>query len=127
MSVVSAPSQKLVCTGTVHTLMDNVGTETTTLFLCRFISMLPARICRLEAAIRDHDGAAGLDAALSLKSSACMSGALRLGAVATDLHLAFAHNDPAEQIALLEQVRELGTHTVRDLERFLADSLPKPA
>ncbi|GAA4379815.1 Hpt domain-containing protein [Paeniglutamicibacter cryotolerans] len=127
MSVVFAPGQQLVCSGTVHTLMVNVGTETTNLFLCRFISMLPARICKLEAAIRDHDGDAGLDAALSLKSSACMSGALRLGAVATALHLAFAHDDPAEQLALLEQVREIGPRTVRDLKRFLSGVWPTPS
>ena len=107
--------------------MDDVGTETTNLFLHRFISLLPTRIGRLEAAIRDHDEDAGLDAALSLKSSACMSGALRLGAVATDLHLAFAHDDPAEQLALLELVREIGPRTVRDLELFLGASWPAPA
>lgn len=120
MSFVSAPHQQLVCTGTVRDLMDNVGAETTSLFLGRFISMLPGRICRLEAAIRERDESAGCDASLSLKSSACMSGALQLGAIAGELHLAFVHDDLVKQCALLEQLRVLGLHTARDLKLLLA-------
>lgn len=127
MSIVSASNQQMVCTGTVLSLMDNVGAETTRLFLGRFISMWPTRICRLETAIKDRDGTAGLDAALSLKSSACMSGALRLGAAATDLHQAFACDERSRQDALLEQIKELGRYTIRDLEQFLAEASDSPA
>lgn len=109
----------LVCTETLRDLEESLFGERSLCrtFVCRYVEMWPGRFERIQDAVstQDHDHA--MDAALSLRSSSMMVGAVRLGELTTELiHLLeCGWNRPVVQ--KLAAVRDCGDETTCQLAR----------
>ena len=77
----------LVCIKTLLELEASLGGEwqLTRNFVSRYVEMWPERFERIHAAVTAGNNAEALDSALSLRSSALMVGAARLGKLTSDL------------------------------------------
>jgi len=72
-----------------------------TLFVGKFIELLPHRIARLRLALTTGDLDGAVDAVLSLKTSSQMVGAERLAALAMDLESAIRNESELGDVAVV--------------------------
>ena len=80
-------------------LIRELGHEAAVAFAAAYRQMLPARVQRIGNALRNLDRDAAMDAALSLKTSSLMIGALRMAqiCIALEAPLVLADDARAEQ------------------------------
>lgn len=80
-----------------------------------FVAMWDERYARLAAAVGAQNRPLGLDAAISLKVTSLMVGALRLAKLAELAETAIRHGDFGQSQALMEKLAQIGGQTVREL------------
>jgi hypothetical protein len=86
-------------------------------YLLEYLQMWEGRFLRLSAAIRTGNAEAGMDAVLSVRTSARMIGALRLAHVAADIEQDLAAGDMQGAAQLLDQLEVCGRFTMEELRR----------
>ncbi|MET1033860.1 MAG: hypothetical protein ABWX68_01305 [Arthrobacter sp.] len=124
----------LVSAAVVGELVETVGPEAALAFFERFAALWPVRRERLRGAIGRRDVTAGLDAALSLKSGACMAGAFTLAGAGDRLHALIGRGAApttatglgpdapwADAEALMAELDVLGERTVSALRGLAGD------
>jgi hypothetical protein len=74
------PERSLLDFGPIHILASDVGPALALEFLDGYLAMLPGRLQRILAGLRDEDAEKAMDAILSLKISSAMNGALKVEA-----------------------------------------------
>ncbi len=96
----------LVCNDTLRELEDSLFGERALCrnFVHRYIAMWPGRFERIQVALAAGNNENAMDAALSLRSSSMMVGAVRLGDLTTeliDLLEIGSHADAAKKLTAL--------------------------
>jgi len=127
--------------GALHRLGEQLeDSEVLCRFLCRYLSMLEARIARLDEALAGADQAAWMDAVLSLKTSSSMVGAAALAERAAALERESAtcpswctRADPeasgtgtTRRAATVMRLRRLAAETAGQLRVFLQRTPASP-
>lgn len=114
--VISKPP--LVCITTLLELEDSLGGEKdlTRNFVRRYIEMWPGRFERIYTAVTSGNKADALDSALSLRSSALMVGAARLGTVTNDLIHLLECRDHSEATIKMASLKSCGNQTAGQLQ-----------
>lgn len=119
----------LACAGTLHSLVEHLGTAAASAFVERFVRLWPTRQRRLLRAVEQCDADAGRDAALSLSSGASMVGAFRLAALGSQLH-ASVPTSPCpsawlDMAGLMAELDTVGKASVADVERVARAIFPQ--
>ena len=119
----SAPSQEaagllpLVDAAVLEELEDDLaGTDLARRFARDYASMWDQRYARLAAAVDSQDGAAALDAVISLKITSAMVGGIRLAKLAELLEAVIRLGDFGQGQVLMERVAEDGSLTISELQ-----------
>ena len=107
----------LVCTDILHTLEESLDGESALCrnFVCRYIDMWPGRFARIQEAVTTGHNEDAMDAALSLRSSSMMVGAVRLGELTTDLIRLIEGGRHAAAARKLAALRQCGNQTAGQL------------
>ena len=113
----------LVDAGVLEDLEEELnGSELAVRFARDYAAMWDKRYSRLAAAVERQDGAAALDAIISLKITSAMVGGLRLARLAETLEKVIRQGDFDRSQKLMERVAHNGDRTVSELQ---ANYIPK--
>ena len=96
-------------------LIGEVGQDAAASFAAAYRQMLPARVQRIATALRQLDRDAAMDAALSLKTSSLMIGALKMAQICFRLEAPLC---VADEAAAAQAGREVEGH-LPQLEKSL--------
>ncbi|MDQ0677549.1 HPt (histidine-containing phosphotransfer) domain-containing protein [Arthrobacter pascens] len=92
------------------------GSELAVRFARDYAAMWDQRCARLAAAVQSEDGAAALDAIISLKITSAMVGGVRLARLAEILEKVIRQGDFGRGQELMERVAHNGDRTVSELQ-----------
>ena len=114
MTITAPP---LVCTATLHSLEESLdGAQALCRnFVGRYIEMWPGRFARLSEALTRGHFEDAMDAALSLRTSSMMVGAVQLGELATDIIRFLESDRTASATRKLPTLHRCGDLTIHQL------------